>query len=292
MKEWDKLKVFYHVATAGNISAAAIQLGITQPSVSRTIMLLEERIKAKLFDRRARGVILTKEGEILFDHSARIFSEVDAALKFIDGTEDAAEGKLKILTTYGLSYTWLVHFMPGFLEAYPKMRPIITGTDNIEDLKNFDIAILPFIPDRPDLIQRHLTSFHLRLFASRDYLNKFGTPKTAEDLKDHQIISYGEKVNLPYGPLDELVRFGHNIQTYIQINSPQGRLKLAQLGMGIAELGQDYPQLENVDLVEVLPDLKGSTLEFYAIYPTTMKTSERIKSLESYLLEHKTIPGR
>ena len=178
MKEWDKLNLFYHVARAESFTRAAEELNMTQPALSRSIKFLEDRIKNKLFERTAKGVILTREGQILYKHAAKIFAEVDAAMKFIDGKEDSAKGELKILTTHGLSYSWLVHFMKGYLEKFPDINPTIIGSDNYindgskinndrQEFSNFDVAIIPYLQDRPDLIQRYLETFHLKLCKSK-----------------------------------------------------------------------------------------------------------------------------
>lgn len=168
MKEWDKLQVFYYVAKLKSITAAARHLKVSQPSVSRTISLLESNIKTLLFNRIARGVVLTKSGEILYEHVSKVMSEITAAVKFIEGDENQAEGQIRILTTHGMAYSWLVFFMPGFLKAFPGIKPIITCEENGWDMTKHDVGILPYMPARPDLIQNYLETFQIRLYASPD----------------------------------------------------------------------------------------------------------------------------
>ena len=285
MKEWDKLNIFYYVARAGSFSAAAKELNISQPSLSRAVALLEGRMKTKLFNRRASGVEMTREGLILYKHVSVVFSEIAAAVKFIDGKEDTAEGELKILTTHSAAYSWLCYLLPEFTKRYPDIKLVITGSDEKRDLNNFDVAILPFFPNRNDLIQRHVKTFHMRLFASQQYLDKYGIPQTPDDLSNHHLMTYGAGAPAPMGPLTWLTKEGHNHSSHIQINSSQGRLVLAKLGMGIAELGKEHPNAEDTELVEVLKNYEASTVEFYYIYPQIMQNSKRITCLGNYLEE-------
>ncbi|MBL0941937.1 MAG: LysR family transcriptional regulator [Alphaproteobacteria bacterium] len=287
--EWDKLRVFYEVAKAGSITHASKVVNISQPALSRTIQMLEHQLKAKLFERVPRGVSLTKDGKLLYEHVIRMQAEADLALKVIQGKDAEAKGKLRIATTHSISYSWLVYFLPGFLKKHPLINLSIIGEDKNHNIDDFDVGILPYQPNRPDLIQRYLTSFHMTLFASKEYLKEFGVPNKLEDLRDHQLITYGDGSPNPHGPLtwfsEDIAKSNASHKPYIQINSSHGRLNLVKLGLGITELGHDHPTFEKVDLVEVLPHLKGPTIEFYYIYSKKMIHSKRVTSLMDYLEE-------
>ncbi|MBL0942193.1 MAG: LysR family transcriptional regulator [Alphaproteobacteria bacterium] len=172
--EFDKLKAFYIVAQEKSISAGAEKLNIAQSALSRKIGLLENELKTSLFLRTPKGVSLTEAGEVLLEATQQILSLTEMVKTQIADHKKEPQGTLKIVTTMGAVNVWLVAYMAGFLERYPKMRVIIVGNDQDLDLKSqhADVAIRPYVPDRPDLIQQYLRSYPLRLYASEEYLTK------------------------------------------------------------------------------------------------------------------------
>ena len=95
--EWDRLKVFYHVAKERSISRAAERLRTFQPSVTRCIQQLEHQANSKLFIRNRKGLILTQQGEILFDHVKNAMTEIELAQNKISGAAEDVNGVLKIV---------------------------------------------------------------------------------------------------------------------------------------------------------------------------------------------------
>jgi DNA-binding transcriptional LysR family regulator len=176
--EWDKLRVFYHVAKCGNITKAAEKLHISQPAISKSIRHLEHRAKCSLFHRAARGVVLTQEGEILFEAVEKVFITIETAKTHMEEVQEP-RGVLKVATTVALASLWLVELVPDFLVAYPDIQLDIIGNDEKLDMKirEADVSILPFMPNQPDLIQEYLFSCCLQLYASPEYLEKYGVPQ-------------------------------------------------------------------------------------------------------------------
>ena len=288
---WNQLRIFYYAAHYGSFTRTAEKLNISQSAISQSILLLEGRLEKKLFDRTAKGLSLTKAGEKLYQHIAKAFAEIEAAESFLKrDEEEEAKGELRILTTQALTYSWLIYFIPGFLERHPHLHLLVHGNDKKYDLEQVDTAILPYKSNQPGLIQRYLTTFHIRLYASREYLQKFGMPRCIEDLDNHRLITYGDpSPPTPCGDLGWVLH--HNTATgqprtpYLQINSAHARLIAAQLGLGITELGKDDPEVKTSGLIEVLPHIDSPTVDIYYIYPKSMEGSKRITALGDYLTE-------
>jgi DNA-binding transcriptional LysR family regulator len=288
--EFDKLKAFYTVAQEKSISAGAAKLNLAQSALSRKIGLLENELKSPLFLRTPKGVSLTEAGEVLFETAQQILSLTEMAKIQIADYKKEPQGTLKIVTTMGAVNVWLMAYMAGFLERYPKMRVIIVGNDQDLDLKSqhADVAIRPYVPDRPDLVQQYLRSYHLRLYASQQYLKKHGTPIVPQDLDHHKLITFSTDNPSSLGDVDWLLQLGakqgHSRKPYMQVNSALALQKAAEDGIGIVSLGAENPGVAS-NLVEVLPNLQGKVAKLYYVYPERLKYSKRITALGNYLVD-------
>ncbi|MBA3814662.1 MAG: LysR family transcriptional regulator [Alphaproteobacteria bacterium] len=295
MVDWDKLRVFYHVAKAKSFNRAAHNLNISQSALSRSIQLLEHLLKVQLFNRVPRGLVLTKQGEILFEKAKEMFVSLEDAKSAIQAETKEPKGSLKVASTVALASLWLVEILPGFLKLYPEIEFDIIGHDENLDVKarEADVAIRPFIEGQPDLIQQYLFSCFLQLYASPQYIKKFGCPSTVHDLDNHRIITFGESTIRPYGDIDWPLRIGvkanHMRKPYISINSSKGACRLAELGLGIVALSKEFPGIEKLNLINILPDIKGPVVDLYYVYPAALKSSKRVQEFGKFLSD--TIPS-
>lgn len=287
--EWDKLKTFYYIAQVGNFSKAAERLEINQSSLSRQIIGLEKMLGSKVFFRTSKGLRLTLQGEILFKSVGRVFEELEVATTMIREEQDSSQGPLRISTTVSLANLLLVYHMPKFLKLYPKIKISIFGNDMVHDFttREVDVALRPRIHNRPDLIQKFIMSSPLQLYASKEYLKKFGTPQTIEDLDDHQLIAHGKGLTPSLQDVDWHLTIGYpkgRFRTpYFEINSGIGGRIAAELGLGIVTLSADHPLSSKSNLVHVLPQIKGPFWETYYIYPKHLKNSKRVHVFGDYI---------
>src|SRR5580692_8925346 len=192
--DWDKLRIFHAVASAGSFTHAGQMLTLSQSAVSRQISALEEEISTPLFQRHARGLTLTDEGELLYgavsDVLARL-AEVEEALKNV---QEAPRGTLKITSSHGIGTYWLLPRLNEFLKECPEVEVHLVMEDRELDLaqREADLAIRMRAPVQADLIQRKLFAVHYHMYATQGYLDGHGTPKNVEDLCNHTVIAYGE----------------------------------------------------------------------------------------------------
>jgi len=286
----DKLKIFYATAQAGSFTKAAARLNLSQSSISRHIGHLEDNLKTALFYRHPRGLYLTKEGEVLLSSAKTIFKEIEFAKNLIAERSEEPKGTIKVAMCAGWAATLLVPYVGEFTAKYPKISLNIFGSDTNPDLalNEADVAIYPSMPDQSNLIQEYLMSFHLRLYASQEYLDKFGTPKTPADLDHHRLIAYGDHSHA-FSNLSWHLSLGTSLgrfrKPYMQINSSILHYRLAEAGIGIVTLAKERSVPKVSSLVEVLPDYPGPTLEVYYIYPEHLKNSKRVQVLQSFLKE-------
>jgi len=287
--DWDKLRVFHAVAEAGSFTHAGETLNLSQSAVSRQISALEDSLEVKLFHRHARGLKLTEQGENLFVTAHEVFAKLAMAEARITDIKEKPQGPLKITTTVAFGSIWLTPRIKEFVTLYPDIAVSLVLADTELDLsmREADAAIRMMPPTQPDLIQRHLMTMNYRVYAAPEYLKARGIPKTVDDLDDHRIIVYGEDATPPVGNLNVLleagVKSGPPREPVLRVNSIYGIYRAVQSGLGIAAL-PEYMSREGRNLVEVLPEIPGSSIDVYFVYPEELKKAARIGVLRDFLV--------
>ncbi|HWD59929.1 MAG TPA: LysR family transcriptional regulator [Stellaceae bacterium] len=294
--DWDKLRVFHAVAEAGSFTHAGESLNLSQSAVSRQISALEESLSVPLFHRHARGLILTEQGELLFRTAREVFAKLAMAEGLISESKDRPKGPLKITTTVAFGSIWLTPRIREFLDLYPEIQVSLVVDDSELDLsmREADVAIRMSPPRQPDLIQRHLVSVQVHIYATHEYLQKHGTPQRSEDLEEHRIIVYGEDTRPPVPGVNWLLevgmRSGQDRRPILTVNNTYGMLRAIMSGLGVAAL-PDFVANEHSGLVRVLPEISGPPNEAYFVYPEELRTSKRISVFRDFLLR-KVAEGR
>ncbi len=286
--DWNRFKSFYYVAKDGTFTAASERLNLTQSSVSRQVMNLEEDLRVKLFMRRKKSVRLTKAGSIYYDAVEKMIGGVNQASTAILDLQKEPSGLLRIASTMGVCHRLLVQHMGKFVELYPNLRLRIVNSDDAPQFsaREIDAAILPSGASPPDYIRKFLVNFRLGLFASNGYLRQFGTPKCPEELDYHTLLSYGNHVH-PYKEMDWFLSLESKKSKprtpYLQVNLGKSLCALAQQDIGIVTLEKTYGI--KAGLVEVLPDIQGPNIDLYYIYPEYLKQCRKVHVLGQFLRE-------
>jgi len=288
--EWEKLKVFYHLARSGSISQAAQTLNISQSALSRSLQHLEYRVNAKLFYRQPRGITLTKQGHTLFRQVQIMMEAAEKAASLLQEEDKEPRGLLRIGVTVGFASLYLSQHIPEFLRKYPDINLDIIANDMLPDLEDQEVdAIIGPSQDYPDVIENHIARFHMKLYASSKYLEKFGTPKIVADLDNHRLIGVGDHKVSPFMPLNWHLSVGNPEgevrKPYLQINLAHSRCLFAEQDIGIIAIPCETPGLKDTCLVEVLPDIEGPIIDMYYSYLPPLKNSHKIKVFCNYLEE-------
>ena len=287
--DWDKLRVFHAVAEAGSFTRAGDSLNLSQSAVSRQISGLESSLKVPLFHRHARGLILTEQGEMLYRTAHEILAKVTIAEAQLSESTERPQGPLRITTTVAFGSVWLTSRIKDFLILYPDIDVTLVLADTELDLsmRQADVAIRMMPPRQPDLIQRHLMTMRYHVFAAPEYLKKHGMPKTPEDLDNHRIVVFGDDVRPPVPNLNWLLEAGtkpsRKRQAALKVNSTYAIFRAVQSGLGLGAL-PDYMSRESGNLVEVLPELRGPTVDIFFVYAEELRHSKRIGVFRDYLV--------
>ena len=289
MMDWDKLRIFHAVAEAGSFTHAGDKLNLSQSAVSRQISALEEGLKVPLFHRHARGLILTEQGELLYRTAHEVFGKLAMTEAQLTESKDRPRGTLKISTTVAFGSTWLAPRMREFIEVYPEIEVHLVLTDRALDLsmREADVAVRFSPPRQADLIQRHLLTVHMNIYASPSYIRKHGLPQSAEALDEHRIIVYGNDLRPPVPDVNWLLRVGRKSnelrQPAMTVNNVYAILRAVQSGSGLGTL-PDYMTQDDGDLVQVLPELEGPQVDAYFVYAEEQRASKRTAVFRDFLL--------
>jgi DNA-binding transcriptional LysR family regulator len=290
--DWDKLKVFHAAAEAGSFTHAGEQLGLSQSAVSRQVSALEQELSVSLFHRHARGLILTEQGELLYRTAHEVFMKLEAARAKLTDSREKPHGELKVTTTPGIGIHWLTPRLGEFFDLFPDIRITLITTDEELDLamREADVAIRLRQPTQPDLIQRKLFSVHFHAYASPEYLKRFGTPQSFEQLDNHRLMMLGGTTIPVYlqnrNFLAEAGRTGRNARTpHLTINNVLGLLRACQRGLGVALL-PDYLVEQNTGLVQLFGDEHAPALDAYFVYPEELKSVARVQAFRDFLVSN------
>jgi DNA-binding transcriptional LysR family regulator len=288
--DWDKLKVFHAAAEAGSFTHAGERLGLSQSAVSRQVSALESDLSVSLFHRHARGLILTEQGELLHRTAHEVFMKLEAARTKLTDSRERPNGELKVSTTPGIGVHWLTPRLGEFLDLYPDIQISLITSDEELDLamRAADVAIRLRQPTQPDLIQRKLFSVHFHAYASPEYLKRFGTPRTYEELDKHRIILLGGSVVPTYLQNRRwLLEIGRNDKgerlPSLTINNVLGLLRACQRGLGVAML-PDYLVEENGGVVQLFGEADRLALDAYFVYPEELKSVARVQVFRDFLV--------
>jgi DNA-binding transcriptional LysR family regulator len=287
--DWDKLRIFHAVVEAGSFTHAGDILHLSQSAISRQISSLESSLKVSLFHRHARGLKQTEQGELLYRTAHEVFAKLAMAEARILDNKDRPKGPLKVSTTVAFGSVWLTSRIKKFINLYPEIEVSLVLADTELDLsmREADAAIRMEPPRQPDLIQKHLLKLKYHVYAAPEYLAERGHPKTPQDLDAHDLVVYGDDARPPIANLNWLLEAGSKNnkkrRPTLKVNSIYGIFRAVQSGLGIGAL-PDYFNREAGNLVELLPELRGPSIDMYFVYPEELRKSKRIVVLRDFLL--------
>ena len=285
--DWDKLRIFHAVADAGSLTHAGETLHLSQSAVSRQIRGLEESLHVTLFHRHARGLILTEQGELLFEATRAMAQKLEAAEARIRDSEDEVFGELRVTTTTGFGTLWLAPRLAALYDRYPDLKIELMLEERVLDLpmREADVAIRMKEPSQADLVRRRLMSVNMKLYAAPEYLQKHGTPEVLEDLREHRIISQNSQAPQVSASAMLIRRlFSADIGSHLKVNNYFGILQGVVHGLGIGVLPdyltEDFPQL-----VHVLPQETSVDVPVYLAYPEELRHSKRVEAFREFVID-------
>ncbi|WP_424927544.1 LysR family transcriptional regulator [Amaricoccus tamworthensis] len=288
--DWDKLRIFHAVADAGSLTAAGESLHLSQSAVSRQIRALEDSLNTTLFRRHARGLLLTEQGELLFEATRTMTKRLDATAARIRDSENEVFGQLRVTTTIGFGTLWLAPRLPRLFEKYPSLKIDLMLEERILDLpmREADVAIRMKEPSQADLIRRRLMSTTIKLYATKTYINKHGMPASEEDLADQLLITQSPSSPQVRAGADFVRPFLASQNSLLTVNNYFGILEAIRSHIGIGAL-PDYLTADFPELINVLPDLQSTEIPVYLAFVEELRHSKRVAAFRDFVLEELTV---
>jgi DNA-binding transcriptional LysR family regulator len=292
--DWDKLRIFHAVADAGSLTHAGESLHLSQSAVSRQIRALEEALSTTLFHRHARGLILTEQGELLFEATKAMVKRLEAAAARIRDSEDEVFGELRVTTTTGFGTLWLAPRLGTLYTQYPDLRIDLMLEERVLDLpmREADVAIRMKEPSQADLIRRRLMNIRMRMYATAQYLDERGRPRVLADLSKHRLICQqagAAQVSAGARIVNDLL--AQEPASTLKVNNYFGVLQgvLNHLGIGVLPeyLTPDFPNLERV-----LPDVESDEVPVFLAYPEELRHSRRVAAFRDFVMNEVTMLRR
>ena len=284
--DWDKLKIFHAVTQAGSFTKAAEVLNLSQSAISRQIKSLEYEIKTTLYERHARGLSLTENGEVLYKTANEVISKIKDVESDLMDKKDKPSGNIVVTTVVGFGGIWLTPRIQEFMEKNPNIEVELIVTDQELDLstREADIAIWMRQPKQLNYIQKKIIDINYHIYGSSKYLEKHGVPRTVKDLDKHKLITYGRGTPSPLSQKEWILKLGTKTKrkSVMKVNNIYALLLAVDSGVGLAAL-PDYMVTGRSGLVKVLGDTSGPKYEAHFVYPQSLKNVARVQAFRDFI---------
>ncbi len=280
---WDELRTFVEVARDGSLSGAARRLGVTQPTVGRHIDALEAALGLTLFTRSPRGLAPTPAASALEPHAEAMAAAAAALARTASGEAAADRGTVRVTASEIVGVEVLPPVLAAFHAEHPGIVIELALTNRTQDLarRDADIAVRMVRPTQSGLVARRIGSSRISLFAHRDYLARFGEPRSLADLANHCVIGF-DRDNSSFrslgGHAGALTResFG------LRCDSDLAQLAALRAGVGIGGC-QDNIARRMAELVAVMPNAFHHALEVWLVMHEDLKATRRVRLLFDHL---------
>lgn len=275
--DWNQARSFLAVAEERSLSAAAVALGVTQPTISRQIAALEDELNVILFERAGRSVTLTRTGQDLLDHVRTMATGANMLSLVASGQSQTIEGQVRVTASDMTAAYLLPHFLTRLRDAAPHLEIDIIADNNVRDLllREADIAIRHVRPEQPNLISKLVSEDAARFYAVRSYVERHGYPTPGGDLTEHQFVSFGNVDRM----LTYLTPLGLNLtrKNFRYVSKSQiVEWEIARSGHGIAimtdKIAQKFPEFE-----PILTEIERFTIPTWLVAHRELNASRRIR---------------
>lgn len=281
------------VVETGSFSAAARDLRVGQPAVSKVIASLEARLGVRLLVRSTRRLRPTEAGQAFHERARRVLDEADEAETAARGLGIGLEGRLRVCVPVTFARLHVAPRLGSFLGVHPKLRLELVMDDRNVDLleENIDVALRLGALEDSGLTARKLLQGERIVVGSTEYLATRGVPKAPADLLAHEIIVYAQNVggdewHFRRGSADTSVR----VQSRLAFTAAEGvrEAVIAGLGLAIVSRWMMTPELASGIVVSILTDWSLPSIDLWAVFPTGRLPSAKARAFVNWFEEQFT----
>jgi DNA-binding transcriptional LysR family regulator len=277
------IEAFVRVVESGTFVRAAERLQLSTSALSQRVADLEAHLGTRLLNRTTRKLSLTESGQAFFERGVALLADLAEAEQLASSSAASPRGTLKLTCAHAIGVQRIAPAMARFHERHPELKFEVAVSDRIVDLveEGFDLAIRIGVVGSEQLVARKLGTMHLVMCAAPAYLQRRGTPRTAAELAQHDLLTYAysrtPRLWTLRGPAGESieVRAGGSLHA----NSGEVLVAAAVAGQGIV-LETDFhvaAALADGRLVRVLPQYEGGSGDIWAVYPSRRHLSAKVR---------------
>lgn len=285
------LELFRELILSQSYTDLSKQKNIQKSKLSRIVTALEAELSHKLIERSSgkSNLKLTEKGKIIFERIPSLVNNYKDMLRTLNRYAGLPE-TLTIYTTNLLIEDWIVDFLPDLLEVFPDYTFNFMARNTIisSEEKASLITISPKTKFNELFRQFDLLDFHVKLWASPDYLAKYGTPKTLEELESHRFLVFA--TNFDDRTYPNINWFINHLQNknlkMICLNSSKALISAASLGIGIISLSEEAILAHGADLLPILQDVPGPKVTMSLSFPAYLEDNPVMMQLYKFLKEH------
>lgn len=268
------LRAFVRIIERGSMTAAASDLGVSQPAISKLLRNLEAHTGARLIERTPRAMRPTAQGLALYDAAGGALAVIDAAIEAVRSDVGAIRGSLRLHGPACIGERHLHRIVAEFQDRYPAVAAELILENRSVDLihENVDLALRMGRPVDQNLIMRRIGFSRRILVASPDYLDRRGPVRACEDLSGHDIVVTNASL---HGDVLPLRKGNQKIEVSVRprliTNNAQVLVDALKGGKGIgtAQVLLVVDELKNGALIRVLPEYEIEPTEFFLVYPSS-----------------------
>ena len=280
---WELYRSLLAVLHQGSLSAAARTLGVTQPTVGRHIVELEQALAVALFTRSPRGLLPTEAARALEPHARAMAVAADTLVRAASGEAGAARGTVRITASEIIGTEVLPKILTSFRERHPAVTIELVLSNRPEDLlrREVDIAVRMLRPTQSALVARPIGRIALGLFAHRRYLHAHGAPRNLDAVRQHSLIGFDRD------PYAARLLGQHGMPLTSDLFTLRTDNDLAQLaairagfGIGVCQVGIARRE---PDFVHVIPDDFGLDLEVWVAMHEDLRATRRMRLMFDHL---------
>lgn len=287
------LSFFSILASAGSLSAAARELGLTPAAVSKHLSAMEQRAGVVLVNRTTRSMTLSPEGELYLRHARRILEDIDALSELIGNSKKEPKGLLRVNATLGFGRSFVGPAISRFVSQYPRisvqLQLSVTPPPLTDDA--FDVCIRFGEPPDSRIVARRLAPNRRLLCAAPSYLKRRGSPRSPGELSRHNCIGIrqGDEAygvwHLSTGKGNARKTRGVRVNGNLATNDGEIAVKWALDGHGILMRAEwdIRSYLDSGELVQVLPDYDTPNADIFAVYSQRRQLSNRIRTFVDFI---------
>ena len=299
MRRVEEMSAFMVCANAGRFSAAARKLALTPSAISKLVSRLEDRLGSRLFNRTTRSLRLTVEGEAYYNRIRPILAAINEAEDEVRTVSGTPGGLLRLRCSSAFAEHHLTKAIPRFFEQHPGISLNLTISDELMagSEENVDLTIQLGIPEETTAVVRHICKVERIICAAPSYLERCGTPKTPDDLHQHNCLWINNRPTSSRWSFDTDIGIRViNIDGNATTNTAETVLQLALAGVGITCLGEIIvgESIREGKLVPILTEWHHvESIPLVAYYPSSRYLSPKVRAMIDFLVaEFSSAPWR